>query len=332
MSSQRQQIRNILWQHLLDSRTSVSVGSYGAIAEFHRRADEALQLDDERSLCVASSRGGIRVHLETTVLALAFETLSRRPGRWQHGVAFCLAEQSATRSRRQVLTELGPDTRAIWPKHRGDILFDLGLHARNIDFCIRTSEPALLRALRKASDTRVLDPEKPIMAVLLSADPHRVVLSALARAEVYQPIGREVTPEGPHTHVLPKLLKTGRTHSANVPIPAGLRPCLMLHPSNPLFDAMGEPKPFEAGSFTEFSKLLDHWGLSAYQREKRRVTQAISNGLSPLNYREPSTRLGRTALRVALRQLCQVTPDDPAIRRWIVRFDKRQANATASGK
>ena len=54
------------------------------------------------------------------------------------------------------------------------------------------------------------------MGMILAANPHRVFISRLGRIEVYQPIpppsGK--SPEGPHTHVLPKLLKSGRTHPA----------------------------------------------------------------------------------------------------------------------
>ncbi len=323
MSHELTHMRNVLWQHLLDTGSSFSIGSYGAIAEFHRRDEEALELCDEESLSVASSRGGIRITIEPGARALAFETLSRRRGHWQHGVAFCLCEQAATLSRRRVVTELGADANALWPGHRCHFLFDLGLNARNVDFCVRTREPALLRALRAADGTNILDPGNPIMSTLLSENPHRVILSAMARAEVYQPIGRDTTPEGPHTHVLPKHLKSGRTHSANIPIPHGFRPCLTLHPANPLFDAMGTEKAFEAQTLEAFIQLLGSWGGLEYQREKRRLTNAFFKGASAESYTMPSTRVGRTALRVALRQLAFTAPDQSKLRCWEDRFDRR---------
>jgi hypothetical protein len=51
------------------------------------------------------------------------------------------------------------------------------------------------------------------------SDDHRVFLSRVGRAEVYQaiPLPDAKRPDGPHTHVLPKLLRAGRTHSANDP-------------------------------------------------------------------------------------------------------------------
>ena len=62
--------------------------------------------------------------------------------------------------------------------------------------------------------------------MILAANPHRVFISRLGRIEVYQPIpppsGK--SPEGPHTHVLPRLLKSGRTHPATEPVPEGWFP------------------------------------------------------------------------------------------------------------
>jgi hypothetical protein len=59
----------------------------------------------------------------------------------------------------------------------------------------------------------VFEPGNPAMGMILAANPHRVFISRLGRIEVYQPIpppsGK--SPEGPHTHVLPRLLKSGRT-------------------------------------------------------------------------------------------------------------------------
>jgi hypothetical protein len=37
----------------------------------------------------------------------------------------------------------------------------------------------------------------------MQLSPTRVILSKLGRIEIYQPIGKEKTPHGPHTHLLP---------------------------------------------------------------------------------------------------------------------------------
>lgn len=227
------EVEAVLARHLGDPTSSFSVGSLGAIAEFHRDPDEPLVLDDRPRLCVATQRGALAIGDCADAVPLAYQIPGPDGERRRQGVDFCLPADRAHGARRRVLTELGTDINAVRAADREAILFDMGLGAANVDFCIRTDDPGLLQTLRAALGRSVLDPANPVMAAILDADPHRIAISALARAEVYQPIGRTVTPEGPHTHVLPELLKTGRTHAAGIPIPHGLLPCLSLYPADP---------------------------------------------------------------------------------------------------
>lgn len=314
-------IRASLRAHLHDATSSFSIGSFGAIAEFHRDPAEPLRLDHPDGLTVATARGALRVELAEGVRPLAYETLSRRPGCWQQGVVFCLPKAAAGSQHRESLTELGPDTAAVREEDRAALLFDVGLGARNIDFCVRTADPALIAALRKACGRSVFEPGNGAMGAILAANPHRIAVSRLGRVEVYQAIGKEKTPEGPHTHVLPKFLKTGRTHSANIPVPAGWLPCLSLYPASPLFDSLGQRIGFDAARYAAFQALLEPWALPAYREEKARLRAAVAAAEDPAGYPAPKTRLGRTALRVALRQLARNEEASPALRRWQEAFD-----------
>ena len=314
-------IHRELRAHLRDASSSFSIGSFGAIAEFHRDAEEPLTLDDSEQLTVATERGALRVSLVEGVTPLAYETLSRRSDCWQQGVVFCLPKAEALSQRRVGLTELGPDSEAVRPQDREAILFDVGLAARNVDFCIRTADETLLAALRQACGRSVLDSGNTIMGQIVAASPHRIALSRLGRAEVYQAIGQEKTPEGPHSHLLPKFLKSGRTHSANIPVPRGLLPCLSLYPANPLLDALGRRRPFDKLMHARFQALVERWALPAYREEKRRLLEAVDKGRDPGDFAPPHSRLGRTAIRVALRQLAQGEAAGVALERWRAVFD-----------
>ena len=85
--------------------------------------------------------------------------------------------------------------------------------------------------LRAACGTSLLANDAAMLGEIAMMSPQRVFASRLGRIEVFQPIPAPdgVSPEGPHTHVLPRLLKAGRTHAATLPIPDGLVPCLELH-------------------------------------------------------------------------------------------------------
>lgn len=305
-------LKEILLAHLCDRDAGWSIGSFGAIAEFHQRPDDRLAVDEPQDLSRATEKGGIRLDTAALaeVVAVAYETLSPRPERWGQGMALCLPAERAAVPSRSVLTELGRDQDALRPDDRDAVLFDMGLAQPQVEFCIRTAEPALLDLLRAHAGRSLMEPGNPAMGAILAAHPHRVVRSRLGRAEVYQMIGGPdtggVSPDGPHTHVLPKLLRSGRTHSANTPIPEGLVPCAMLHPPSPVMGAAGEDIPFDAGRFEAFQDLLGLFGRADYVAAKDRVLEALEQGTEEA-LEEPEGRLERTGLRIALRQQARQT-------------------------
>ncbi|WP_141687862.1 DUF6925 family protein [Stappia indica] len=301
-------LTDILARRLADRGAGWSIGSFGAIAEFHQRPDDELRLDRPQELCRVTEKGGIRLDPQAVgeARAVAFETLSPRTTRWGQGLALCLPEEQAAVTQRAVLSELGPDVDALREEDRDAVLFDMGLAQPQIEFCIRTSDPDLLAILRENAGRSVADPQNPAMAAILRAHPHRTARSKLGRVEVYQMIGGPdtggVSPDGPHTHVLPKLLRSGRTHSANTPIPQGLVPCAMLHPASAVSGARGEDIAFDAARHEEFQELLRRYGLPDYVAIKDKVLDALEEGMEDA-LAEPDSRLTRTGLRIALRQL-----------------------------
>ncbi len=315
------EIPRVLRRHLEDPSSSFSIGSLGAIAEFHRDPDEPFEIRDLERLTIATSRGALRINLIDEIKPLAYETLSVRKGCWQHGVAFCLTTKKALGHRRCVLTELGLDWAAVRGVDRHAVLFDMGLAAQNVDFCIRTKDTELLSRLRQSAGRSVLKPNSPILATIVQASPHRVAIAKLGRLEVYQAIDKAKTPSGPHTHLLPDLLATNRTHSANIPVPEGYLPCLSVYPASPVFDNLARTKPFERASLAAFEVLLLRWGIPEYCAEKARIVASVRDGSDPTSYECPRTRLGRIAMRVALRQLQQTKAQDPIVRRWLEHFD-----------
>ena len=100
------------------------------------------------------------------------------------------------------------------------------------------------------SAVQLFEPGNPAMSLILRHSPHRVFVTRAGRVEVYQPIPAHggVSPEGPHTHVLPKLLAHGRTHAATEPIPAGWVSCAHSYPAHPLRDGYGRAHPVRCGA------------------------------------------------------------------------------------
>ena len=313
-------LAKLLEDHLTSPGSGFSIGCLGALAEF-QDADARVPSNRGNGLIEArSSRGALRIDSTNAVSAVAYETLSAAADAWQCGVVLVANEENTRASERSLLTELGPDVSAMRDEDRKDILFDLGVAMPHIDFCIRTSNPSLIDDLRHHIGTRVIEEGHPVLECIIDSSPHRVVMSALGRIEVYQPIDRHTTPSGPHTHLLPDLLGKRRTHSANIPVPSGNLPVLTLHPENPLRDLEGRRKPFSKHAFEDFESILTAHGMPQYVDEKLRLRRAIAAGVDPVDYRKPASRLGRLAMRIALRQLLHLPPACADAAPWIRTF------------
>ena len=257
----RELISGFLAGQIADAETQWSLGTFGAIAEFARDPDEPVELALEGdTLSVATARGGVRIDLLPDLKLIAFETTTKNS--WSHRIALCLPAERCAMNRRAVLTELGPDADALRAADRGAVLFDLGIGALQVDVCVRVADPQVAAQLRAHCGAPVLSPGNAAMGIILAASPNRVFISRLGRIEVCQPIpphdGR--SPEGPHTHVLPDLLKHRRTHAATEPIPEGSFPCAHVYPPHPAKDALGEPRAFDPARHDAFQAMLQMFG------------------------------------------------------------------------
>ena len=227
---------------------------------------------------------------------------------------------------RSVLTECGPDHDALRPHDRAAVLFDMGFGTEQVDVCVRTADPHTLTCLRAGLGRSPLAPDNALMPTMPQLSPHRVFICRFARLEVYQriPGHGETPPEGPHTHVLPNLLRHERSHAATVPIPTGWVPCLYLYPANPVCDALGRPQPFDGAAYEAFQALLRRFGDPELLRIKDAVTQAVRANKEPDSFSLPESRAGRATVRVALRQLAHTDGDCSVLAAWRQAFDRSE--------
>ena len=327
-TSQSVDLDTVLRRYVADPTASWGLGTFGAVAEFHRTGDEPASIDTGAALHVVTARGALRISVTEDVRAYAYE-LPDAGDRWSHVLALCLPAVRAAMHRRTVLTECGPDHEALRPHERAAVLFDLGLGTTQVDVCVRTADPAVLAQLRAGCGHALFAPDNPLASVMPQLSPHRVFVCRFARLEVYQRIpGRdERPPEGPHTHVLPELLRHQRTHPATAPIPDGWVPCLSLYPANPVFDALGHPRPFDRAAHAAFQALLGRFGDPVLGRLKEAVTEAVRADKAPDGFALPESRAARATVRVALRQLAHTDGDCPMLAAWRQAFDRLEATA-----
>lgn len=318
-------LRALLREHIHDTGTQWNLGTFGAIAEFMRDPGEACAINDRADrLSATTSRGGIGFGSLAGLHLFASETATGAT--WNHRVALCLPEDACAMSGRTALTELGPDAGALRDEDRGAILFDMGLGTLQVDICIRTADPALIAALRAEAGRPLFAPGNGAMGAILTAGPHRVFIARFGRCEVYQPIppADGKSPEGPHTHVLPKLLRTGRSHAATEPVPDGFVPCAHLVPAHPVKDAMGRPKPWDEHAHRQFQRLLEAHGDAQLVRVKRDFLAAIRSGGQPSSFPVPKVRAANHSIRATLRQLTASSEHRKDLDSWRAMFDARK--------
>lgn len=302
---------------LRDPANGWSIGTFGAIGEFVRDCtEECRQRTLESDVELVTNRGAIRVSTHNPVTAIAYETFVGDGETWGNAVAFCVPTRSGGRER--TIQRLGCDEEALLPNERHCMLFDLGVGAGHVAMCVRTSDPELVDSLDAMTGRELLsEAATACTQLILKKSPARVLLSPLGRIEVYAPIPQQEgkSPAGPHTHLLPKLIASGRTHSANAPIPVGLQPVLMMHPRSPWRDSEGRRTPYDAERSRAFDVLLRDFGLEEDRRLRADVETAIRQGKLPGEFPEPPTRRGRTQLRIILRRLSRELGSD-VVRGW----------------
>jgi hypothetical protein len=317
------QIMDFLAGQLADVEAGWSVGTFGAIAEFTRDASEVAELRyTGDGISVVTDKGGFRIVRHPGLRLIASE--SPTTDSWSQRVALCLPQDSCAMSGRKMLAEIGPDGEALRIQDRNGILFDLGLGTLQIDACVRAGDPVVVSALRNCTGKPLFAPGNDAMRILLAANPHRVFLSRVGRAEVFQPIPppNSKSPDGPHTHILPKLLTHRRTHAATEPLPEGWIPCAHFYPPHPLRDQLGRTRPFRHDCHAAFQILLERYGDPDLVAFKRRVVDAVVSGCEPSTVTVADERFARAILRVTLRQLQALNHSSAALAAWLSACDR----------
>jgi len=294
-------IRSLLLDHVRDPHASWGCGRFGAIAEFHRDPDEPAEIvESESAVCVGTNRGALCLEMPSELRLVAYETIGTCIDSWGQGVALCLPHDTGRTSGRTIVSELGPDLEAVRPTDRAALLFDLGIGGEQAEICVRSADRDVIALLRSASGRPLFSHTPAFARDLQTLSPHRVFRCRLGRIEVYQPIPAPdgKTPDGPHTHVLPRLLALGRGHAATVPIPEGWIAGMTLHPAHPLLGASDEATAFDRARYEAFQALMDRYGDPALKAGKQAAFATGTRGAAD----DTNRRRQSLGYRIGLRQ------------------------------
>jgi hypothetical protein len=310
---------SILDDLVADPDTGWSIGSFGAIGEFMRDADEPAAIHrDDALIEIVTPRGAMRIAAMDAMPCAAWDSLSADGESWGHGMAICIPTPPTAH---RTIHDMGVDEQALRPEDRAHRLFALGVGHGAVEMALRTGDADLIAAMEAAQGTPFIG-NADIMAHVLRAQPHRVLLSPIGRVEVFQPVpppdGK--SPEGPHTHLLAKLVAKDRPHSSNVPIPEGWQSILNIHPRSPWRTMLGERHDYRADIDAAFAPLLETYGLTEDRAVEERLRTAIAQGVAPESADWPGTRRGRTKARIVLRRMAAASDD--RVVSWRALFDR----------
>lgn len=279
MDQQERDVRALIDANLDDPTATWSLGTFGALAEFRRGADEVASRVSAAGLGIVTRRGAIVID-SAGLLPVAYETAFGRD--WSHAVALCLPTACCAMAQRVVLTEIGPDQGAIHTADREASLFDLGLGLLQVDACLRTADPVVLALLRSACGLGPFDPANPIVPRLAELPLTQVFLARPGRIEVYPNAGADAEgPPGPRTFMASQVLRARRTHAATAPIPNGLVPCAYLHPPHPFRDGSGRRTPCRVARHDAFQRLYARWGDPGHIALKARILAGAVSSSGP---------------------------------------------------
>lgn len=201
-----------------------SLGVQGAIAEFAVAGGDPGAVTVRRSgrtVEALTAGGGLR-------LTVTGETVAFAAG----GTVYLAVPRRTLPEPAAGLTVAETDPDALRPEDGHDLFADLAVGHAAAAFCVRTgSDDDLAKQLRVLEGRTWPEVLERLGHTLVAASPHRVVTTPLGRIEVFAPIPAEggASPDGPHTHLLPARLRTGRELPAGVGLPADLAPAAALH-------------------------------------------------------------------------------------------------------
>jgi predicted Fe-S protein YdhL (DUF1289 family) len=226
-----EEIHAFIGSTLTDRGGTWVLGVPGAVAEFSVEAEEPMDTDIRgRTMTCITDRGA--VYFEVSSRLRALELLAPgEPGNVR-AIIIALPRERLNLPFHTALTYRGQDWHGLRESDRLLHLFDLGFGFPASQFCVRTGDPSLIAELDRASGAGWRTVLAKLGPRIVEASPHRVVRTALGRAEVFTLIPKPggVSPSGPHTHLLPDHLAEAREMPPGAELPAAYAPAAIFYP------------------------------------------------------------------------------------------------------
>ena len=224
------EVRAFVATSLEDGQGTWAMGVEGAVVEFKSAPGQCTRVTHHGDALVAQTRNcAIGMLINDDVRALSFDPpgLGSPPR-----IVLAVKRERGRLPVTYGVTDLGPDENAlIQDTHTR--LFDLALGRKEARFCIRVAPGTACSDMERVLGLPLSQPLPKISGAFVQESPTRVIETALGRIEVQGaiPWPDALSLEGPHTHLLPEHLATGRALPVRTDLPRAYWPGAIFYPS-----------------------------------------------------------------------------------------------------
>ncbi|WP_158969858.1 DUF1289 domain-containing protein [Chachezhania sediminis] len=225
------QVRTFVRSTLEGARGTWVAGVLGGVGEFCAAPGKAIEVEEDGDNIIARTEGArLRFLIDDAVRALTFEAPDIPPERAR--IVLAVKRERGRPPVADGIAALGPDRNAIDSVDRRCALYDLGLGRKEARFCVRVAPGPAHEAMDRALGIAFPACMGTIGHALLAESPARVIETPLGRVEVLAPIPAPggQSPVGPHTHLLPDLLSSGRATPVGMDMPRAYLPGAIFYP------------------------------------------------------------------------------------------------------
>jgi hypothetical protein len=225
-----QDIREFIITSLETGKGTWVFGVVGAVGEFATAPGERIYFQYEGEKILAHTKNGaMQMRINDDVRALTFGLPDPSTSSL---ILLGVKQKSGSIPTANVITDLGEDTNPLLSSEEKR-LYDLGLGRKETRFCVRVASGSANEALKDTIGLTFKDGLPLIAGALMQESPTRVIDTAIGRIEVQGkiPPPDASSPNGPHTHLLPNELETGRSLPIGMEIPITYLPGAIFYPA-----------------------------------------------------------------------------------------------------
>lgn len=265
------QIKKFLIDAAEKTESSWAIVRDGIVAEFSIvPGDKSIKTFNSNVLKVDTNRATLCINFDDSMESIVAESGAHGCSPWTQNIYLCVQKEQAKMSCRDKLTSLGKFDNGT---DKGD-LWDLGVENETLDAYIIAKDKSTNELLKQKEGHYIID-DPHFLRELVLRSPPRLFQTKFAYIIVRQkiPLTEKEELEGPHTHLLPPLIKSKKHFE--VPIPDDMIPIIQTDPFGSVIDGNGDFHAWNGLENDAFQTLLQKYGKPEYVALKNQMRQSI---------------------------------------------------------